>query len=160
MSERPLIGHDLISFAVLGEPSPEGSTRAFYIPKLKRTVVTHQNQDALRAWRDRVAAEAQNAVEGRPWTCDAVSAYEVDVDFVLPRPPSVPAHRRLRPTVRPDLDKLIRAVNDALTGIVWADDSQITAMRVAKVYVDQCDPLIRPGAYLIIRRVSNTEART
>jgi len=140
-----------ISFIVLGEPAPEGSTRAFYIPKAKRTVVTHQNQTELDAWRSRVATEAQNVLNHREWTSDRASAYTVDVDFILPRPPSVPPHRRFHPTVRPDVDKLVRAINDALTGILFPDDCQVVSLRVTKDY----DEERRPGAYLQVCRYQN-----
>ena len=45
---------------------------------------------------------------------------------------SAPAH----PTVKPDLTKLLRAVEDALTGVVWRDDSQIIHQAVTKEYAD------------------------
>jgi Holliday junction resolvase RusA-like endonuclease len=43
----------------------------------------------------------------------------------------------LFPTVAPDLDKLLRLVNDAITdaGCVWLDDAQVVEIRARKVYV-------------------------
>lgn len=38
------------------------------------------------------------------------------------------------PSSKPDLDKLVRAVNDALTGIVLQDDSQVVAIQTLKEY--------------------------
>jgi len=35
---------------------------------------------------------------------------------------------------KPDIDKLCRAVLDALTGIAYADDSQVVALDASKVY--------------------------
>ena len=142
---------ETISFVVLGAPSPEGSTRAFYIPKLNKTVTTHQNQSALNAWRNRVATEAQNVLMVQDWTSDRSSAYTLHVDFVLPRPPSVPVHRRLRPTVKPDIDKLVRAINDALTGILFPDDCQVVSIQMTKEYEGER----RPGAYLRVCRYQN-----
>lgn len=154
---------DSIEFHVLGEPSPEGSTRAFYIPKLNKTVTTHQNQSALDAWRNRVATEAQNVLLEREWLSDNASSYSVAVLFVLPRPPSVPRHRRIMPTVKPDIDKLLRAINDALTGILWPDDCQVVSAYARKEYADS-DTLNRdgpraPGAYIHVRRLANTQPR-
>lgn len=150
--EEPL---ETIAFAVLGEPSPEGSTRSYYIAKLNRTVTTHQNQASLEAWRNRVATEAQRTLEGREWTSDCSSAYALEVDFVLSRPPSVPRHRRLRPTVKPDIDKLVRAVNDALTKILFPDDCQVISVKMTKGYEDDR----RPGAYVRVSRYANVEER-
>jgi len=146
---------EIIAFTVLGEPTPEGSTRAYYIKALDRTVTTHQNKKGLQAWRSRVATEAQRALEGRDWKCDSGSAYSVEVDFVLSRPPSVPEHRRKRPTVKPDIDKLVRAVNDALTGILFTDDCQVISMTMSKDYSDER----RAGAYIVVSRFPNTSER-
>ena len=38
------------------------------------------------------------------------------------------------PAKRPDIEKLARSTNDALTGLVWKDDSQIVLLTVAKIY--------------------------
>lgn len=56
----------------------------------------------------------------------------VRLDFVMPRPKSAP--RRFTPPAvkRPDIDKLSRAVLDALTGICWHDDSQVIALTATK----------------------------
>ncbi len=152
LSDSPV---ESISFLVLGEPTPEGSTRAYYIKSLDRTVTTHQNKKGLQAWRNRIATEAQHALEGREWTCDCASAYEVGVEFVLSRPPSVPEHKRIHPTVKPDIDKLVRAINDALTGILFVDDCQVIAMTMSKEYSDER----RAGAYVTVSRYQNQAER-
>ncbi len=146
---------ETLAFVVLGEPSPEGSTKAFYIKKLNRTVTTHQNQKSLEAWRNRVATEAQRVLEGREWTADNCSAYIVDVEFILSRPPSVPEHKRKHPIVKPDIDKLVRAVNDALTGILFVDDCQVVSMAISKDYGRDR----RPGAYIEVSRYPNQAER-
>ena len=43
----------------------------------------------------------------------------------------------LWPAVRPDTTKLVRAVEDALTGIVWADDALIVDQQACKTYVGE-----------------------
>lgn len=146
---------ETLSFVVLGEPTPEGSTRAYYIKALDRTVTTHQNKKGLEAWRNRVATEAQRALEGREWGCDSASAYSVSVDFVLSRPASVPEHRRMHPTVKPDIDKLVRAINDALTSILFSDDCQVVSMTMSKEYSDER----RSGAYITVCRYPNQTER-
>lgn len=40
----------------------------------------------------------------------------------------------LKPTTKPDLDNLIKAVQDALNGIAYADDRQIIEMHISKHY--------------------------
>ena len=43
-------------------------------------------------------------------------------------------------TKSPDLDKLERAVLDALTAVVWVDDSQVAEVDKRKVYADDMPP--------------------
>ena len=50
-------------------------------------------------------------------------------------------------TKKPDLSKLVRAVEDAITGIVWKDDSQVAQITAAKKY---CDNRHKMGAYILI----------
>jgi Holliday junction resolvase RusA-like endonuclease len=38
------------------------------------------------------------------------------------------------PTVPPDLDKQIRSILDALTGVAYGDDSQVTRILASKEY--------------------------
>lgn len=56
---------------------------------------------------------------------------------------SAPFH----PISKPDLTKLTRAVEDALTGIVWKDDAQVVKQETSKVY---CKPAEKPGVFITI----------
>jgi len=60
----------------------------------------------------------------------------VSVIYGFPRPKG---RDRLRvdPCVRPDVDKLSRALMDALTGVAYADDGQVVALSVRKIYADK-----------------------
>jgi len=48
--------------------------------------------------------------------------------------------RRLKgdilPFIKPDIDNYFKAVTDALTGVIWADDNQITDVKMSKRYSD------------------------
>lgn len=56
---------------------------------------------------------------------------EVHLWFVMPE---VQSHNKYHHVARPDLDNLIKAVCDALNGIVWKDDCQIAHLRATKTY--------------------------
>jgi len=73
----------------------------------------------------------------------------VEMNFYLPRPPSVKLSKRPLPIVPPDLDKLVRAANDAIgqglngkvgDGIIWGDDSQAVEIIARKFYADDREP--------------------
>ena len=57
-----------------------------------------------------------------------------------PRPPSLAAKVR-EPAKRPDLDKLVRAVKDALTKVLWHDDGQVVEILARKFYAQPGAPV-------------------
>ena len=57
----------------------------------------------------------------------------LELVFVLARGKTV---RREYPTVKPDIDHLIRAIFDSLTGITYFDDGQVVEVTARKVYGD------------------------
>jgi Holliday junction resolvase RusA-like endonuclease len=54
------------------------------------------------------------------------------------------------PAGRPDLTKLVRAAEDALKGVVWADDGQVVGQGNRKVYGE------KPGVRICVRRVTRS----
>jgi crossover junction endodeoxyribonuclease RusA len=56
----------------------------------------------------------------------------VDLAFVMPRPKSAPKTKTLPAVKRPDIDKLTRAILDAITGICLVDDSQVVGLKASK----------------------------
>ena len=116
---------------VMGEPIPQGSTRTF-ITKSGKPIITHSNKN-LKEWRQRIATEAQKE---RPKRWDMDHAILLGVDFLMPRPKTLP--KKVKEDIkRPDLDKLIRAVLDALTGIYFKDDAQVVQVFAGKRYADR-----------------------
>ena len=119
-----------VSFFVAGTPVTQGSKRL--VTRRGLTQMLDVKRGPLRAWRDTVAmacarAGAQADASGPVW---------VEVEFYLPRPKShyLPGgglssigKRWPMPTRkgRDDLDKLMRAVFDALTGVAYDDDSRV-----------------------------------
>lgn len=76
--------------------------------------------------------------------------------FVMPRPnghfgtkglkPSAPDH----PTTKPDALKLCRSTEDALTGVVWNDDSQTVQLDIEKRYAAVGEA---PGARIVVANI-------
>lgn len=114
-----------------------------------RVVSANKNEGP---WRQMVTWEAAKALDD----ADA-EAFEgplkVAASFVLPRPKS--AMKRIWPFKKPDLDKLLRSVFDALTDAgVWLDDAQVVKVIAEKRYAESNQ---RTGALLSISRVSEDE---
>ena len=72
------------------------------------------------------AANGRHAAYGTPVWVQAV--------FRLLRPPIAPT-QMIRPAAKPDLDMLMSTSLDAMTGALFADESQVVSMTASKVYV-------------------------
>lgn len=110
----------MISFEVEGNPVTQGSM------KVINGRVLHSRGEALILWRTMIALAARKA-----GAFPVPNPVEMTIEFRLPRPKTV---KRDFPYVAPDLDKLIRAVLDALTGIAYVDDGQVISINSSKVY--------------------------
>jgi Holliday junction resolvase RusA-like endonuclease len=134
----------IIKFDVAGKPVPRGSKRAFPVRRKDGSLgiaVSDTTGERGRMWMAMVQEAARSALPAN-WVPHAGPIW-LFVVFRLRRPKahyttkgavksSAPAH----PTVKPDLTKLLRAVEDALTGVVWRDDSQIINQAISKEYAD------------------------
>ena len=76
-------------------------------------------------------------------------------EFTLKRPTSAPKTRVTYPATRPDLDKLVRAILDALSGVgVYRDDAQVINIQASKTYPDQDRwSLPTPGVRVQVHRI-------
>ena len=107
--------------------------RAFFNPKTQRMQKWDSNKN-LKPWRQQLADCAMKAcADSGGEIISKPTAVRVIVCFFLAKPASVPKNRLL-PTVKPDADKLLRAVKDALKGTIYEDDSQVTDVVVGKRY--------------------------
>ena len=133
----------MITFTVAGTPVTQGSTRAFVAGD--RAIITHVKRTPLLNWRASIAHEAQLA-SGGAMAARGVEVW-VSVEFRLQRPASAPK-RVIRPTTKPDIDKLARAALDALTGVLFADDSQVVSLTAMKRFAGEGEPC---GALFVVR---------
>jgi Holliday junction resolvase RusA-like endonuclease len=133
----------LLVLDVAGVPVPQGSKRAFRHSRTGKVVVLDDNEN-LAAWRQLVTARARHWWAGRPPVAVPVWA---SLAFYLPRPARHFGTGRnagvlkdsapLWPSVKPDLDKLQRAVFDSLTAAgVWKDDAVCCGVSAWKNYAD------------------------
>lgn len=130
----------MISFTVPGTPRPQGSTRSFKHSMTGAVITAHQGEETLKPWRSDVKVAAIGAWERSP----TMRAVQLKLAFTFG---FLRTFRRKngqlkdwamneQHTKRPDLDKLQRAVLDALTGVVYLDDSQVVDVHATKRYGD------------------------
>lgn len=157
---------DPVTFTVFGEPVGQGNIR---YNRSGRGY--HANGTELEGWRTLVRGAAARATGYHALTlfgqrsacvhCGTdrrkhglfLDAVALDAIVALTRPPTV---RRPYPTSRrhSDWDHYGRAISDALTGVLYPDDSQAVDGRVRTVYVGGpgC-PLPEPGALITVKEV-------
>lgn len=129
-----------LSFTVHGVPIPKGSTKAFMRPGMRFPIVTADNTKT-KPWANTIKVMAQlHAPEGGPWQ----GPVSLSVMFTMPRPKSLP--KKVQHHVKkPDLDKLLRTVKDALKGVIYHDDSQVTDVVMSKRYGEQPGVTVQVG---------------
>jgi Holliday junction resolvase RusA-like endonuclease len=74
--------------------------------------------------------------QARPKKFDRDMALSLTLEFYFIKPKSVPK-KRLFPTVKPDLDNLVKLVCDVMNKLVYWDDAQIIDLHVKKRYSDK-----------------------
>lgn len=159
-----------VRFFVPGKPQTAGSKSAFVVKGTNRAVVTEagsaESKARKRTWRADLkdaAARAARLDDDGIW---AMSDWALEVRFVVLRKRPA-AHLRtgkaagvvkdwalgLRPTTIPDVLKVARAAEDALTGVLWHDDAQIVDELAQKVYADQVGmPPTSEGLMVVVCR--------
>jgi Holliday junction resolvase RusA-like endonuclease len=140
-----------IALTVIGQPQTAGSKRAFVLRRRDGSLVTRAGGSPVvnvtddnaksKDWKSAVAWSARQAL---PAGAELLrGALRVEFTFYRPRPKG---HFRTNgelnrqgleapfPTTKPDVLKLARAAEDALTGVVWHDDAQIVEEVLRKVW--------------------------
>jgi Holliday junction resolvase RusA-like endonuclease len=124
-----------------GEPAPQGSKAAKGRRKNGSTILVESSKK-VKPWRAAVQAAAFAAVGAAVLPAIGPErAVNVSGWIVMHRPKSVPMRKRRYPVVYPDMDKVLRSIGDAMTGIVYHDDAQVVEYDVKARYHD--DPDVR-----------------
>lgn len=120
-----------VKFTVLGRPQPQGSIKAFMIKGRPRLTSTNAK---VKPWRQDAGWLAAEAGQKADWLMgdEQIQPVAIFATFTFARPKS--AKKRTNHTVKPDLDKLGRALLDSMTGILYADDSQVIHLSINKRY--------------------------
>jgi Holliday junction resolvase RusA-like endonuclease len=145
--DRPVFRFE---FTVPGHPQPAGSKRGFPVKRKDgaRGVAVVDDNPRTKAWQATVALTAADALQLHTGADDdpelLVGPLGMALTFTFKRPQghfgsgrnfhNVRASAPAWPAVRPDTTKLVRAVEDALTGVVWRDDAQVVEQYAAKRY--------------------------
>jgi Holliday junction resolvase RusA-like endonuclease len=138
---RARLPEPAVTIRAHGIPGPQGSK------SLKAHGAMVESSKKVKPWRQDVKHAALEVV-GEDWTLlDGPLAVSMTFAFVRPK-----SHYRTgrnaallregapaRPAGLPDLSKLVRSTEDALTGVVWVDDARVVEyVQLGKWYVGEC----------------------
>lgn len=143
-----------LTFRVIGVAQQMGSKRAFIPKGWTRAIVTDTNRN-LKGWQQLVAEAASHAIQELSASDRGLllEGVRLTLTVFLPRPKSLP--RRVTAHLKaPDLDKLVRSIQDALIRVVFRDDAQIVDLVAMKRYaapgeVPHVDIRVEPSAGLV-----------
>jgi Holliday junction resolvase RusA-like endonuclease len=133
----------MIDIWIPGIPQPKGSTSLF------RGRITSANPK-LKGWEE----DIRNTLFAH--RCEYIPGpVTVELGFAMPRPaihqprPNSrdPLKRHPVPSVKPDLDKLTRAILDSLTKVVISDDAVVLGINAYKFYSEDPGVRIKVEAY-------------
>lgn len=116
-----------VEIFVPGKAAPQGSKR-----HVGRGILVESSKD-VKPWRESIrwAFLGMSATARAFWPLQGPVV--VELEFVLPRPKSAPKRTTPPAVKRPDIDKLQRAVLDAIGSAgVWGDDAQVVEIRARK----------------------------
>ena len=124
----------MITLTIPGEPVAKGRPRMMksgiaFTPNKTRNYETLVKELYIIENRDKPMLEGQLSAS-------------IYAHFTIPKSASKKNREKMleweiRPTKRPDLDNIAKAVLDALNGLAYQDDSQIVALEVCKYYSDK-----------------------
>jgi Holliday junction resolvase RusA-like endonuclease len=157
-----------LTIVVHGDPAPQGSKRyaghRLNSASGRISAVLVEQSKRVKPWRQRVHAAALAAVHDYPGWQPLDGPLAADMVFTVrtkPQskpvwwPPGIPWSKRFhwRPASSPDLSKLLRSTEDALTTArAWKDDARVVEYgQLAKFYVgdpNHPDVLSEPGAII------------
>lgn len=153
----------LLRIDVIGKPEPRGSktANAVYnkqtkkpLMKGRRVIVAQRDSNKHSGeWMGIVASAASKAFEAAGYVELFTGPLVASCVFTLVRPgghfgkgarsSALKASSPAFPAIKPDVTKLWRGTEDALTGIVFRDDTQVVRAHIEKVYGASYGAVIR-----------------
>jgi Holliday junction resolvase RusA-like endonuclease len=145
----------VIDFIVPGHPQGKGRPKIVKIGGFSRMATPTKTV----AYEGLVAFAAKQALAGRP-------AFDGPVDVTMhircPIPASWSQKKQrmalsgeIRPTTKPDVDNIVKAIFDGCNGVLWRDDVQVCDLRLTKRY--SADPGVTVEAFEVVAPAQQVE---
>jgi crossover junction endodeoxyribonuclease RusA len=130
---------------VYGDPAPQGSKK--FVGMRGGHGMMVESSKKVKPWRQDVKAAAIEALAGGQGIAGPV---RVRMVFTLRKPTTSPKRKKTWPSKKPDLSKLVRSTEDALTEAgIWEDDARVVFLVARKVYPNEGpEALSTPGVLI------------
>jgi Holliday junction resolvase RusA-like endonuclease len=146
----------VIQIRVFGNPASQGSKRFLGLKGGKGIMI--ESCARVKSWREAVKSAALDELEKGTLSIERhcngaiIGPVSMEITFTLPKPKSAPKGRRTWPDKKPDLSKLVRAVEDSLTDAgAWEDDARVVKCVARKVFPGEHPKALHiPGALIEI----------
>lgn len=140
---NPLTAPNIAFFVVPGVPVAKGRARSF----VRNGHVAHYTPEKTANYENLVKLAAQRAMRGRQ---PFAGACELELVLFMPVPTSWSNKKRnaalagdIRPMSKPDCSNVLKAIEDAMNGVVWIDDKQETDVHIKKRYSTTPEAIVR-----------------
>lgn len=122
-----------LMFEVPGEPRGKGR------PRFNRQMGHAYTDSQTKSYENKIVACYYESTGGHRWPDSAFIAVEVIAHYQIPKSATKAARAAMeagtvRPTRRPDIDNVLKAVLDALNGVAYKDDSRVVFVAARKIY--------------------------
>lgn len=130
-----IIEQQKISFTIYGEPVAQGRPKLTTINGMARAYDPKKSRD----WKDYVklaaSEHAMSALLEGPLLLE-VTIYRQTTKAISSSKKKAEAAEmgELLPVSKPDVDNYLKGIKDALNGVIWKDDSQVTDVIARKRY--------------------------
>jgi Holliday junction resolvase RusA-like endonuclease len=141
-----------LSFQVYGVPQPKGSKTLNRTRTGQVIGMRESNDKVLAPWSDTVARSTRIAMRSAGMAGPLDGPLALTVTFRHPRPKTL-RKSAVYCAVKPDGDKLLRAVADAMASAgAMVNDSRIAIWHAEQIYAPLDDPWT--GAHILLRPIS------
>lgn len=132
---------EVITFTIPGEPVGKGRPR--FVRATGRTYTpekTRNFENLVRlAYRQQIGQPPFPT--GMPLSIDVVIWQQIPKSVSKKKREDM-LHKRLLPTKKPDCSNVLKAIEDGLNGVAYADDSQIVQVSVVKYYGEYPETIV------------------